>query len=278
MEREWESSSRHFRCRHQAALKGNALVIGLGALFLLPVALSVVAHAGLRAIVPLEEAGGRGVFRDFIYAGCAVGLCCLILFNCRVLDAKTPPFGSELTPHSCNHPTLPYATPAVDVEPRQLVRSPAICFQQPQSVAKALRAAGGANPFLSGAHQNVREGDGTFCVRCLVWRPQGVPVHHCAVCQRCAVGFSHHCNWFGRCVTTRNAPPFALLIAIGAAVGTAWAFFWLVYHRAAFFVCVGLFSFAVQMAPNVQLLVSRTRKNGLLAAVGLLRAAPHVPD
>merc|ERR1719223_1561978 len=53
---------------------------------------------------------------------------------------------------------------------------------------------------------------GTYCVRCLVWRPPG----------RLADGYSsHHCGTFGRCIVKGNMPCFnALLAMLFASFGT----------------------------------------------------------
>eukprot|EP00927_Polykrikos_kofoidii_P066465 TRINITY_DN62065_c0_g1_i1.p1 TRINITY_DN62065_c0_g1~~TRINITY_DN62065_c0_g1_i1.p1 ORF type:complete len:238 (-),score=17.37 TRINITY_DN62065_c0_g1_i1:108-821(-) len=68
---------------------------------------------------------------------------------------------------------------------------------------------------------------GTFCTRCLVWRPPKTSCqdsHHCSVCARCVTGFDHHCGVFGRCIVAKNMPCFVLLTAMAVAgFGTTFA-------------------------------------------------------
>jgi hypothetical protein len=54
--------------------------------------------------------------------------------------------------------------------------------------------------------------EGSYCVRCLVWRPHDA--HHCRTCGRCVAGFDHHCGVFGRCIVQGNMPCFSMLIGM----------------------------------------------------------------
>lgn len=105
-------------------------------------------------------------------------------------------------------------------------RTPENCYPIPEKVAEKL---------LEGCRvvdmSNPKDGDQTYCVRCLLWRPRvdswGQRCHHCSVCQRCVTGFDHHCGVFGRCIVRGNMPCFVLLISMMMAgwVTASMAFF-----------------------------------------------------
>ncbi|CAE7254513.1 pfa4 [Symbiodinium sp. CCMP2592] len=99
----------------------------------------------------------------------------------------------------------------------EICRSKATCYPIPAQVAKGLLA--GQRPpqnrnILAPEHHPAH---GSYCVRCLVWRPRDVDSHlshHCRICQRCFVEFDHHCGVFGRCIVEGNMPCFATNIAL----------------------------------------------------------------
>ena len=82
------------------------------------------------------------------------------------------------------------------------------------------------------AVENVTDGPRSFCVRCLVWRPEKATggffnpllsklglqtkTHHRSICQRCVVHFDHHCSVFGRCIGAGNIGFFYGLILLGS--------------------------------------------------------------
>jgi len=110
----------------------------------------------------------------------------------------------------------------------EIRRSEDTCLPMPAPVRKRLAK----NESLQGM-QNIQgdrrdrdNGRGTYCVRCLVWRPPARRGrgrgHHCNTCQRCVTGFDHHCGVFGRCIVRGNMPCFITLIAmLPLGVGTA---------------------------------------------------------
>ena len=99
-------------------------------------------------------------------------------------------------------------------DPGVIKRTPETCFPQPDMVVERLR--NGQNLEALG---NVAEDGRTFCIRCLVWRPDDKETHHCSTCQRCVTDFDHHCGVFGRCIAGEgfrgNMGYFKLLILMG---------------------------------------------------------------
>lgn len=109
-------------------------------------------------------------------------------------------------------------------DPGTIKRSPETCFPQPELVAERLRN----GQSLDGVG-NVQADGRTFCIRCLVWRPDVGDTHHCNTCQRCVADFDHHCGVFGRCIAGEgvggNMGYFKTLIAMGLiGCGTCVAF------------------------------------------------------
>lgn len=100
-------------------------------------------------------------------------------------------------------------------------RSPDTCYPMPPEVEERLRSRGmsGSSGTTEGM-DNIRGysqrgmPNGSYCVRCLVWRKQDEKAHHCCVCQRCVTGFDHHCGVFGRCIVRGNMPCFCYVIAM----------------------------------------------------------------
>lgn len=112
------------------------------------------------------------------------------------------------------------------VDPGVVQRTRATVLPLPKEVQELLDS---KKNWAHGDSTNIVGADGrTFCVRCLVWRPDGSDrtlererecgfclesggpglcagggrrsVHHCSICQRCVVDFDHHCGVLGRCI------------------------------------------------------------------------------
>jgi len=107
----------------------------------------------------------------------------------------------------------------------EIKRNEANCYPVPGVVADRIRR----NVPIQGENtkfplQNVSGEDGqTYCVRCLVWRPDG-KCHHCRTCGRCVTDFDHHCGFYGRCIAGQlpcggNWPWFILLSSVGQFAG-----------------------------------------------------------
>eukprot|EP00929_Paragymnodinium_shiwhaense_P015323 TRINITY_DN12339_c0_g1_i3.p1 TRINITY_DN12339_c0_g1~~TRINITY_DN12339_c0_g1_i3.p1 ORF type:complete len:235 (-),score=30.10 TRINITY_DN12339_c0_g1_i3:117-821(-) len=104
-------------------------------------------------------------------------------------------------------------------EAGEIRRSPATCYPMPVEVEEKLLASEATDGLANIEGPPGSETLGSYCVRCLVWRPRkgrGMKSksHHCHVCQRCYVGFDHHCGVFGRCIVAGNMPCFVALIAM----------------------------------------------------------------
>ena len=84
-------------------------------------------------------------------------------------------------------------------DPGTVRRSEATCFPVPDAVAEKLRR--GESLATIG---NITRDGRTYCVRCLVWRPNdggrsggragSSLTHHCQTCNRCVTEFDHHCG------------------------------------------------------------------------------------
>lgn len=98
-------------------------------------------------------------------------------------------------------------------------RSPHTCYPIPREVLEQLRGRGDTQLLHNNIKSNGRPGlpDGSYCVRCLVWRPPDGMVHHCSCCQRCVTGFDHHCGVFGRCIVKGNMTCFKCTIGMAVA-------------------------------------------------------------
>merc|ERR1712194_700267 len=80
--------------------------------------------------------------------------------------------------------------------PAVISRSGDTCQPMPAEVARCLRSGQLLDEMKNVQGPTGSQTLGTFCVRCLVWRPpdrDGLTSHHCRVCQRCVSGFDHHC-------------------------------------------------------------------------------------
>uniref|UniRef100_A0A7S1MS11 Palmitoyltransferase n=1 Tax=Neobodo designis TaxID=312471 RepID=A0A7S1MS11_NEODS len=68
----------------------------------------------------------------------------------------------------------------------------------------------------------------SMCSYCRRWTDRSS--RHCAVCDKCVIGFDHHCRWLNVCVGSRNYRPFigfvsatlaSLLVVVAATAATA---------------------------------------------------------
>lgn len=94
-------------------------------------------------------------------------------------------------------------------------RSQKTCYPIPEEVKKRLRV----GQSLDGLKNIENEKLGTYCIRCLVWRPpkahhKDMSNHHCSVCARCVTGFDHHCGLLGRCIVIDNLASFYTVLTL----------------------------------------------------------------
>mmetsp|Transcript_10816 Transcript_10816/g.24740 ORF Transcript_10816/g.24740 Transcript_10816/m.24740 type:complete len:273 (-) Transcript_10816:117-935(-) len=90
----------------------------------------------------------------------------------------------------------------------EVQRSPQNCYPIPEEVAMRLLEKNTTEGMRNVPRPPDHPEGGTFCVRCLVWRPP--KAHHCQTCQRCVTGFDHHCGFYGRCIVRGNMICFTL--------------------------------------------------------------------
>mmetsp|Transcript_76382 Transcript_76382/g.212183 ORF Transcript_76382/g.212183 Transcript_76382/m.212183 type:complete len:249 (-) Transcript_76382:71-817(-) len=104
----------------------------------------------------------------------------------------------------------------------EIRRSAANSHPIPDVVAERLRRHKSMDGLANVEGPSGSETHGSFCVRCLLWRPPDgyrgtrlVVHHHCRTCQRCFACFDHHCDFFGRCIVSANMPCKWLVIVMG---------------------------------------------------------------
>jgi hypothetical protein len=97
----------------------------------------------------------------------------------------------------------------------EIKRSAETCYPIPAEVERRLRDGTSLTGLGNIPRVEGSTAHGTYCVRCLVWRPgKDQKPHHCNTCQRCVVGFDHHCGVFGRCIVNGNMVCFFTLIGM----------------------------------------------------------------
>lgn len=122
-----------------------------------------------------------------------------------------PPYGAEWLALVCIYLEAAVAIGALCGllcgDPGVVRRSPETCYPVPPEVLARLQRGESLIGLSNITDQQLGR---TYCVRCLVWRPDGGSMgsrfpgssmcHHCATCQRCVTDFDHHCGVFGRCI------------------------------------------------------------------------------
>eukprot|EP01065_Artemidia_motanka_P004594 TRINITY_DN12180_c0_g1_i1.p1 TRINITY_DN12180_c0_g1~~TRINITY_DN12180_c0_g1_i1.p1 ORF type:complete len:228 (+),score=59.66 TRINITY_DN12180_c0_g1_i1:28-684(+) len=96
-------------------------------------------------------------------------------------------------------------------DPGVVHRCKETCLPLPEEVADCLQRGVQNIPFGNVSHDGA-----SYCVRCFVWR-RGSDAHHCRTCNKCVLGFDHHCSVLGHCIAGRNLASFSVLLLMVAA-------------------------------------------------------------
>lgn len=207
----------------------------------------------IKKLPPLPNRSSEYWSEPQLGAGIVLGICTLFLAGTYGID-ETFPLPWPQARHGVV--TLMWAFSSIAIlcvtyifigRAGQIRRSQSTCYPIPQEVESRLRKSESLEDLGNILGLEDSRTHGSYCVRCLVWRPPQVdPVtekllgggHHCRVCQRCFRGFDHHCGVLGRCIVSGNLVCFwSVLLMLWAAVVT---------------LCLTLFiGIAMQVIPSV---------------------------
>lgn len=174
--------------------RGNTIVVVVSAIFV-----SLTHGVALKAVGGIEEKSiPWWIFLILIYTEVLLALICLV--GLRLKD------------------------------PGIIHRSPETCFPIPKEAEEWIQIYTRGYPIgaqskapLSTYIPAPNPKDGSYCVKCLVWRKpiETARVFHCQTCNRCVQQFDHHCSVFGRCIagtmTTGNYIYFVTMVSMGMA-------------------------------------------------------------
>ncbi|CAK0808999.1 unnamed protein product [Prorocentrum cordatum] len=178
--------------------------------------------------LPGLQARGQDYYSQPFCGICVVGVLIALFVSCTRSAVADSAGGYDWTlPNACVVAVFAEAGIAVFMVlyilfagAGEIRRSPGTCYPIPPEVDQRLRR-GESLQDMENVQANTERADhagmpdGTYCVRCLVWRPNvGRKAHHCRTCGRCVVGFDHHCDVFGRCIVQGNMLCFNGLISM----------------------------------------------------------------